>query len=102
MGESLKGRKALITGSSAGIGRATARLLASEGAAVAISKGALGNPNLFGKDVLTQPNGFLGIDGTFRFMPTGLSERNLAVLAVTANGPAVVDSPPDSFKKVGE
>lgn len=36
MGGQLEGRKALVTGSSAGIGAATARLLAREGAAVAI------------------------------------------------------------------
>ena len=36
------------------------------------------------RDVLLQPNGFIGIDGGFRFLPNGLSERNLAVLAVNA------------------
>jgi ABC-type branched-subunit amino acid transport system substrate-binding protein len=70
--------------------------------AAAISRSAGGNPNPFNRDVLLQPNGFIGIDGAFRFLPTGLSERNLAVLAVNANGPTVVDPPPPDFQKLGE
>jgi ABC-type branched-subunit amino acid transport system substrate-binding protein len=70
--------------------------------AAAISRNAGGNPNPFNRDVLLQPNGFIGIDGGFRFLPTGLSERNLAVLAVSANGPTVVDPPPPDFQKLGE
>jgi branched-chain amino acid transport system substrate-binding protein len=58
--------------------------------------------NPFNRDVLLQPNGFIGIDGGFRFLPSGLSERNLAVLAVNANGPTVVDPPPPNFEKLGE
>lgn len=70
--------------------------------AAAIAKGSPGNPKPFTKDVLTQPNGFLGIDGTFRFLASGLSDRNLAVLAVGANGPEIVDAPPANFEKPGE
>jgi branched-chain amino acid transport system substrate-binding protein len=70
--------------------------------AAAISRNAGGNPNPFNRDVLLQPNGFIGIDGGFRFLPTGLSERNLAVLAVSANGPTVVDPPPPDFQNLGE
>jgi len=70
--------------------------------AAAIAKGALGNPRPFSRDVLMQPNGFLGIDGSFRFLASGLSERNLAILTVSANGPEVADPPPASFDKPGE
>lgn len=70
--------------------------------AASISRSAGGNPNPFNRDVLLQPNGFIGIDGGFRFLPTGLSERNLAVLAVNANGPTVVDPPPPNFEKLGQ
>jgi hypothetical protein len=70
--------------------------------AAAIAKGAPGNPKPFSKDVLSQPNGFLGIDGGFRFLSSGLSERNLAVLAVNANGPDIVDPPPPTFERLGE
>ncbi len=68
---------------------------------VARNSGA-GNPNPFSREVLLQPNGFAGVDGTFRFLPSGLSQRNLAVLAVGPNGPTVVDPPPPSFEPVGE
>ena len=70
--------------------------------AASVSRGAAANQNPFNRDILLQPNGFIGIDGGFRFLPTGLSERNLAVLAVDPNGPTVVDSPPPNFEKVGE
>jgi branched-chain amino acid transport system substrate-binding protein len=70
--------------------------------AASIARSAGGNPNPFNRDVLLQPNGFIGIDGGFRFLPSGLSERNLAVLAVNANGPSVVDPPPPNFQKLGE
>jgi ABC-type branched-subunit amino acid transport system substrate-binding protein len=70
--------------------------------AATIAKASGNNPDAFTKDVLTAPNGFTGIDGGFRFLATGLSERNLAVLAVGPNGPTVVDPPPPSFEKLGE
>lgn len=70
--------------------------------AASVSRGAAANQNPFNRDILLQPNGFIGIDGGFRFLPTGLSERNLAVLAVDPNGPTVVDLPPPNFEKVGE
>ena len=70
--------------------------------AAAIAKGADGNPRPFTRDVLLQPSGFLGMDGAFRFLPSGLSERNLAVLSVAADGPQVVDPPPSSFEILGQ
>jgi ABC-type branched-subunit amino acid transport system substrate-binding protein len=67
-----------------------------------VTRGTGGSSTPVGRDALLQPNGFIGIDGGFRFLPTGLSERNLAVLAVGAAGPTVVDPPPPNFEKVGE
>jgi ABC-type branched-subunit amino acid transport system substrate-binding protein len=69
-------------------------------ASVARGNGAGNNP--FNREVLLQPNGFTGIDGSFRFLPTGLSERNLAVLALGPNGPQVMDPPAPTFEKLGE
>jgi ABC-type branched-subunit amino acid transport system substrate-binding protein len=68
----------------------------------AIIKGAPGNPRPFSRDVLTKPNGFLGIDGPFRFLDSGLNERALAVLALGPNGPTTLDPPPPGFEKLGE
>jgi hypothetical protein len=52
--------------------------------------------------VLLQPNGFIGIDGGFRFLPSGLSERNLAIMAIGSSGPTVVDQPAANFDRLTE
>jgi ABC-type branched-subunit amino acid transport system substrate-binding protein len=70
--------------------------------AASVARGAAANLNPFSRDVLLQPNGFVGIDGSFRFLPNGLSERNLAILALGTDGPTVVDPPPPGFQRVGE
>jgi branched-chain amino acid transport system substrate-binding protein len=51
----------------------------------------------FSQQVLTNPSGFSGIDGLFRFRPDGTNERGLAVLRVTAAGPQIASPPPKSF-----
>ncbi|MGB8636551.1 MAG: penicillin-binding protein activator [Pseudolabrys sp.] len=51
----------------------------------------------FSGQVLTNPSGFAGIDGVFRFRPEGTSERGLAVLRVTPSGGQVVSPAPKSF-----
>ncbi len=48
---------------------------------------------------LTDPNGFAGIDGIFRFNADGTSERGLAVLGVAPDGFQVVDPAPRTFEK---
>jgi ABC-type branched-subunit amino acid transport system substrate-binding protein len=42
--------------------------------------------NRFDASVLASPNGFAGLDGVFRFLPSGLTERRLAVYEVTGSG----------------
>jgi ABC-type branched-subunit amino acid transport system substrate-binding protein len=54
-------------------------------------------PQRFSFEVLTNPSGFSGIDGLFRFRPDGTNERGLAVLRATASGPQVIAPPPRSF-----
>lgn len=51
----------------------------------------------FSEQVLTNPSGFAGIDGVFRFRSDGLNERGLAVLRVTPSGGQVVSPAPHSF-----
>jgi ABC-type branched-subunit amino acid transport system substrate-binding protein len=51
----------------------------------------------FSEQTLTNPSGFSGIDGLFRFMPDGTNKRGLAVLRVTETGPQVVSPAPHSF-----
>lgn len=51
---------------------------------------------------LTNPSGFAGVDGIFRFLPSGGTERGLAVLEVD-NGEVIVASPaPIRFDAVRE
>ncbi|WP_366654099.1 penicillin-binding protein activator [Fodinicurvata sp. EGI_FJ10296] len=54
-----------------------------------------GNP--FGRQSLTDPGGFAGLDGIFRFQNNGLIDRGLAVLEVTPNGPRLRQDAPTTF-----
>jgi ABC-type branched-subunit amino acid transport system substrate-binding protein len=51
----------------------------------------------FSADVLTNPSGFSGIDGLFRFRPDGSNERGLAVMRVGSGGSVLVAGSPKSF-----
>jgi len=50
---------------------------------------------------LTDPSGFAGIDGIFRFTPDGLSERGLAVVEIGRDEVKVVGEAPRSFGTPG-
>jgi ABC-type branched-subunit amino acid transport system substrate-binding protein len=62
-------------------------------AALARTQGA----QRFSPDVLTNPSGFAGIDGLFRFRPDGTNERGLAVMKVATGGGVPVAGSPKSF-----
>lgn len=49
---------------------------------------------------LTQASGFAGLDGIFRFLPSGEIQRGLAVLEMTDDGLAVLDPAPQSFEEL--
>jgi ABC-type branched-subunit amino acid transport system substrate-binding protein len=51
----------------------------------------------FQNSVLTNPNGFAGIDGIFRFLPSGLTERRLAVYEVNGAGANLISPAARSF-----
>ena len=55
----------------------------------------------FADDVLTNPSGFAGIDGVFRFRAEGTSERGLSVLRVTPSGGQVIGPAPRAFSPSG-
>nr|USU32189.1 penicillin-binding protein activator [Methylobacterium sp. OTU13CASTA1] len=48
----------------------------------------------FADTTLTNPSGFSGVDGTFRFRPDGPSDRTLAVYEIRSGAPAVVSPAP--------
>jgi ABC-type branched-subunit amino acid transport system substrate-binding protein len=55
----------------------------------------------FSSQTLTNPNGFIGVDGIFRFLPNGLSQRGLAVYEISRGQANIVDPAPKSFAKAG-
>jgi ABC-type branched-subunit amino acid transport system substrate-binding protein len=54
-------------------------------------------PQRFSAEVLTNPSGFAGIDGLFRFRADGSNERGLAVMRVASGGGQPVAGSPKSF-----
>ena len=54
-------------------------------------------PQRFSPEVLTNPSGFAGIDGLFRFRADGTNERGLAVMRVASGGSTPVAGSPKSF-----
>ena len=54
-------------------------------------------PSRFSPETLTNPSGFAGIDGLFRFRSDGTNDRGLAVMRVAPGGPQIVAPAPKSF-----
>jgi hypothetical protein len=63
--------------------------------AVSLSQGSPGER--YAAAQLTRQSGFAGVDGLFRLLPDGTSERGLAILEVHEGGPRVIDPAPSSF-----
>jgi branched-chain amino acid transport system substrate-binding protein len=55
----------------------------------------------FSQQTLTNPSGFTGIDGLFRFRADGTNERGLAVLRVSPGGAQIISPPPRGFGTSG-
>ena len=51
----------------------------------------------FSREQLTNPEGYQGVNGLFRFRSDGRIERGLAILEVTPQGPQVIENPPGRF-----
>ena len=51
----------------------------------------------FSPEVLTNPAGFAGIDGIFRFRSDGANERGLAVMRVTPTGGEIISPATRAF-----
>jgi len=51
----------------------------------------------FTAEAITNPNGWSGVDGVFRFLPDGRAERGLAVIEVQGERGLVVSPAPGSF-----
>jgi ABC-type branched-subunit amino acid transport system substrate-binding protein len=73
--------------------------LAYDGVALAAQLARLKPGGDFSAEAITNPNGWSGIDGIFRFLPDGRSERALAVIEVQSNRGVVVGPAPTSFQR---
>jgi ABC-type branched-subunit amino acid transport system substrate-binding protein len=72
--------------------------LSFDGVALAGSLARAPKHDRFTQSALTNPNGFTGIDGIFRFTADGSTERGLAVLEVTDQGFKVISPAPTTFE----
>ncbi|MQP65742.1 ABC transporter substrate-binding protein [Niveispirillum sp. SYP-B3756] len=72
--------------------------LAYDATALAAVLAKAGGRDGFDPAALTNPNGFAGVEGIFRLVPSGVSERGLAVMEVTRTGSSLVDPAPTSFQ----
>lgn len=55
----------------------------------------------FAQQTLTNPSGFVGVDGIFRFLANGTNERGLAVYKIDRGTAIVVSPAPKSFNRPG-
>ncbi len=58
---------------------------------------SMGRPD-FAHAAITNPNGFAGIDGIFRFRPDGLVERGQAILTFKDMGIQMIERAPSTFQ----
>ena len=75
--------------------------LSYDATALAIALAATPNATAsthFTRAAITSSDGFLGLDGAFRFLPDGVIERRLAILAAGADKPTIVDPPVQTFQ----
>ena len=61
-----------------------------------------GRSTIYSHNQISNPNGFAGVDGIFRFRPDNLVERGLAVLEISDGQINVIDPAPNTFQKSSE
>lgn len=72
-----------------------------------VAEDEAGSPSISDRDPrfslerLLSPEGFVGVDGLFRFLPDGTTERSLAILEVNRQGFQIADPAPQSFPSFG-
>ncbi len=74
--------------------------IAFDATALASALARLPKRDRFASETLSNPNGFSGIDGIFRFLPDGSAERGLAILQVQKDGVEVISPAPTTFQKI--
>jgi len=71
--------------------------LAYDMVALAAVLAKIGDRPDFSRVALTQSTGFAGIDGLFRFLPDGRTERGYAIIEIGDRQRRVIDPAPESF-----
>lgn len=72
--------------------------LAYDGVTLAAGLVRSAGPQRFAVNVLTNQDGFIGIDGLFRFLRNGENERGLAIYQLTGSGVQVISPAPRDFR----
>ncbi|TAN71545.1 MAG: penicillin-binding protein activator, partial [Magnetospirillum sp.] len=62
--------------------------------AAALARNGFGD---YGSASLQNPNGFAGVDGIFRLLPSGVAERGLTVKEISPQGTREVAPAPTAF-----
>ena len=75
--------------------------LAYDGVAVVGALAKSGRSAPLGRAALTQPAGFQGVNGVFRFRPDNSTDRGLAVATIRNNQVVVIDPAPQGFGGAG-
>tara|TARA_B100001564_G_scaffold161062_1_gene135387 strand:- start:72 stop:1502 length:1431 start_codon:yes stop_codon:yes gene_type:complete len=76
--------------------------LAYDAIALAATLVKISGGSEFTKEALTNPRGFVGIDGIFRLTDSGLSERGLAIIGIHEGAFEVIEPSPKSFYELEE
>lgn len=71
--------------------------LAYDAVSLAVALSSKPEGQRFTPEALMTPDGFAGVDGIFRFLGDGHTERGLAVLEMHPSGAVVIDPAPTSF-----
>ena len=71
--------------------------LAYDATTLAAALARNGGPDPYGESALTNPSGFNGADGVFRFRSDGTNERGLAVIEIDSGAAKVISPAPKSF-----
>jgi ABC-type branched-subunit amino acid transport system substrate-binding protein len=69
--------------------------------AAVLARSGDGAASPYTRENLTNPRGFAGIDGIFRFRPDGFAERGLAILEIQSGKPRMIDPAPTAFISSG-
>lgn len=71
--------------------------IAYDSIALAVTLSKLSQGADFSTRALTNPRGFMGVDGIFRLLPDGLSERGMAIISIQNGRFVIVEDSPNSF-----